>query len=187
MLYIMRHGLTEWNASHRLQGGSDVPLNDAGRQMAIDAGKRYKDVKFDICYASPLCRAKETAELVLKGRDVPIFLDERLREMSFGKYEGRQNIFEHPDWPIYSLFKAPQDYIADDDCETFQDLYKRTGEFVDEVLVPELEKGKNVLIVGHGAMNLSIINRALGIPMERYWEKHMENCEVLSIEYPFKV
>lgn len=53
MLYIMRHGKTDWNAVHRLQGSEDIPLNEEGRQMARDAWKKYGDLRFDICYCSP--------------------------------------------------------------------------------------------------------------------------------------
>ena len=93
MLYIMRHGKTEWNELHKLQGQTDIPLNENGRKMAREAGKRYREIHFDICYCSPLIRAKETAELVLEGRAVPIVTDDRLMEMCFGEYEGIENSF----------------------------------------------------------------------------------------------
>ena len=63
MLYIIRHGKTDWNALHKLQGRTDIPLNDEGRQMAEDARKEYRDVHFDVCFCSPLIRARETAEM----------------------------------------------------------------------------------------------------------------------------
>ena len=59
MLYIMRHGKTDWNAKHKLQGRTDIPLNEEGIQMAEQAKEKYKDVNFDICYCSPLVRAKQ--------------------------------------------------------------------------------------------------------------------------------
>ena len=75
MLYIMRHGKTDWNAVHKLRGKTDVPLNEEGRQMVEEAGKRYRDTHFDVCYCSPLIWARETAEAVLRGRVVPIITD----------------------------------------------------------------------------------------------------------------
>ena len=63
MLYIMRHGRTDWNEQYRLQGGTDIPLNEEGRRMAREAAETYRDVEFDLCYVSPLQRARETAEL----------------------------------------------------------------------------------------------------------------------------
>lgn len=95
MLYIMRHGKTEWNAMHKLQGRMDIPLNEEGREMAEKAREEYKNLNIDICYCSPLVRAKETAEIVLRGRNIPILPDDRLVEISFGKYEGMD--FKNPD------------------------------------------------------------------------------------------
>ena len=86
MLYIIRHGKTDWNVLHKLQGRTDIPLNDEGRRMAEDARRAYRDVHFNVCFCSPLIRARETAEILLRGRDVPILTDERLAEMSFGSY-----------------------------------------------------------------------------------------------------
>ena len=86
MVYIMRHGKTDWNAKHKLQGRTDIPLNEEGIQMAEQAKEKYKDVNFDICYCSPLVRAKQTAEIVLEGRNIPIVYDDRLMEMCFGVY-----------------------------------------------------------------------------------------------------
>lgn len=63
MLYIMRHGKTDWNAKHKLQGHADIPLNEEGRQMAEKAREEYDGPVFDVCYCSPLVRAKETAEI----------------------------------------------------------------------------------------------------------------------------
>ena len=61
MLYIMRHGKTDWNIQHKLQGRTDIPLNEEGRQMAKQAREDYLNIPIDICYCSPLIRARETA------------------------------------------------------------------------------------------------------------------------------
>ena len=113
MLYIMRHGRTDWNVRHKLQGRTDIPLNDEGRMMAAEAGKQYSDIHFDICYSSPLERAKETAEIFLKGRNVPVYTDDRLVEMGFGVYEGIENSFAIDDCPINALFKLSLIHISE--------------------------------------------------------------------------
>ena len=105
MLYITRHGKTDWNSKHKLQGRTDIPLNDEGRKMAEQAAEEYSNIHLDVCYCSPLLRAKETAEIMLKNRNVPIICDERLVEMCFGKYEGVENSFQIPECPINILFK----------------------------------------------------------------------------------
>ena len=71
MLYIMRHGRTDWNERNKLQGRTDIPLNAAGRKMAEEAAAVYKNVPLDVCYCSPLARARQTAEIFLKNRNIP--------------------------------------------------------------------------------------------------------------------
>lgn len=182
MLYIMRHGKTEWNARHKLQGRTDIPLNDEGRFMAEKARDEYKDVHFDICYCSPLIRAKETAEILMKDRNIPIITDDRLVEMSFGIYEGVENSFQIPDCPINVLFNEPEKYkIPVKGAESFEELYSRTGEFLKEIIEPQLQQGKDILIVGHGTMNSSIVCQIRGIPIEKFWSAGIENCKLIKL------
>ena len=72
-LYIVRHGETDWNKARKIQGQSDIPLNEFGRHLARETAKGLADVHFDLCFTSPLSRAKETAQIILDGRD---YLDE---------------------------------------------------------------------------------------------------------------
>ena len=182
MLYIMRHGRTDWNDRHKLQGRTDVPLNEEGRRMAEKAAEEYRDIPLDVCWCSPLIRARETAEIVLRGRDVPILTDDRLREMSFGDYEGQENSFDIPDSPVNVIFWAPEKYTASvGGAETFEELFARTGSFLREVIDPLMEQGKNVLIVGHGAMNLSIISQIRHLPRKDFWSTGIENCKMMRL------
>lgn len=181
MLYIIRHGKTDWNEIHKLQGRTDIPLNDEGRQMARDAAKEYGDIHFDVCYCSPLCRARETAELLLEGRNVPIVIDERLKEMSFGIYEGVENSFAIGDCPVNVLFQHPEEYSPVPEGESLDELYARTGEFLREVVNPLLEEGKDVVIVGHGAMNSSIVCQVRNIPLKDFWSAGIPNCKLMKL------
>lgn len=181
MLYIMRHGKTDWNEIHKLQGRTDIPLNDEGRQMAKAAGIECRNVNFDICYCSPLVRAKETAEIVLQNRNIPILYDDRLMEMSFGIYEGIENSFQIPDCPINVFFQNPSQYVAVKGGESFEELFARTGSFLKELVIPALRENKDILIVGHGAMNSSIVCQLKDIPLERFWEAGIENCKLMKL------
>ncbi|MCM1227238.1 MAG: histidine phosphatase family protein [Clostridium sp.] len=182
MLYIMRHGKTEWNARHKLQGRTDIPLNEEGRIMAESAAGEYENVNFDICYCSPLIRAKETAEIVLRGRNVPIITDGRLIEMSFGIYEGFENSFQFPDCPINVLFWKPAEYITPvKGGESFEDLFSRTGKFLKEIIDPKLELQKDVLIVGHGVVNSSIVCQVQKLPIEKFWSVNVDNCKLMKL------
>lgn len=181
MLYIIRHGKTDWNKERKLQGKSDIPLNDEGRKMARLAGIEYSGVHFDVCYSSPLIRARETAGLFFENRDVPIITDERLTEMGFGIYEGAPNCFLSPDCPIYVLFNEPEKYTASDGAESLQSLLQRTGDFLDKVIYPQIENGKDILIVGHGAMNSAIVNQIKKLPLSQFWCNGLEQCKLIKL------
>lgn len=181
MLYIMRHGKTDWNARYKLQGNTDIPLNEEGREMARAAALEYKDVHFDVCYCSPLIRAQETARILLDGRDVPIITDERLREISFGPYEGVERVFEHPESPVYNFFKDMTHYIPPEGAESFEQLYGRAQSFLDEIAYPLVSEGRDVLIVAHGALNSAIIGRVKSIPLSDFWRMGIPNCKLMEL------
>jgi uncharacterized phosphatase len=88
---LIRHGQTDWNAQRRLQGSTDIPLNDVGRGQARDAAAVVSAYEWDVVVSSPLSRAAETADLIAAGlglsvcRRVP-----ELSERSFGPAEGLQ-------------------------------------------------------------------------------------------------
>ncbi len=181
MLYLIRHGKTDWNEVYKLQGRTDIPLNESGRQMALAANREYRKKQFDVVFCSPLVRAKETAELLLQGRNLPIHFDERLVEISFGNYEGIERISQKPEHPIYKFFHDPSNYVADNGAESFESLFARTGSFLKEEVDPLLAEGKNVLIVGHGAMNSSIISQKRGYSLDDFWKEGIENCKLKEI------
>jgi broad specificity phosphatase PhoE len=98
-IYYIRHGETEWNAEGRLQGAQDTSLNDLGRKQAISAGSILADLfarearsRQSLAYvASPLGRARSTMELVRGALRLPpddYIIDDRLREIGYGRWEG---------------------------------------------------------------------------------------------------
>ena len=182
MLYVMRHGQTDWNIDYRLQGSVDIPLNETGREMAKAACDKYRNTHIDVCYCSPLSRARETAELVLAGRDIPIVVEDLIREANFGEYEGQCNIYEHPDWEMYKFFRDPANYCADKGAESFEEMFARADAFIEKYLRADLAAGKDVLVVGHGAMSLALVNRIEEIPLGKFWDRFLQNCELDQVD-----
>jgi probable phosphoglycerate mutase len=99
VLYYIRHGQTEWNATRRLQGQRDIPLNEAGHAEATRSGEILRDIlardgrsPADLDYvSSPLARASQTMELIRAALGLPpagYRIEPRLKEMSFGRWEG---------------------------------------------------------------------------------------------------
>lgn len=101
ILYFLRHGETDWNAEGRLQGQTDIPLNDKGRAQAAGIARSIRDghiagVSAERLVAlpfiaSPMGRARETMEIIRNGLGFPIddyTIDDRLKEIGFGRWEG---------------------------------------------------------------------------------------------------
>ncbi|MCF0117320.1 MAG: histidine phosphatase family protein [Bacilli bacterium] len=178
----MRHGKTDWNNKYKLQGRTDVPLNNEGINSGKLAHDEYIDVPFDICFCSPLARAKQTAELLLEGRNIPIIYDDRLVEMSFGIYEGQERIFEQENNDIINLFKKPEKYVIPvENGESFTDLFERVSSFLNDSVEPLLKEGKNVLIVGHGALNSAIVTIVKQLEIKDFWSYGIPNCKLIKL------
>jgi broad specificity phosphatase PhoE len=145
-LLLVRHGETDWNRDGRWQGHSDTHLNDVGRAQASRVARELADV--DVVYSSDLARARETAEIIaaVLGRDVR--LDPRLRERSFGAWEGltapeiEAGFHEaHARW-------LAGDGAGADDAEPFAVFGARVTGFLEEAL--ERHPDETVLVVAHG-------------------------------------
>lgn len=160
----MRHGTTDWNREHRIQGRTDIPLDGIGRRMAKDSGEALTKlgIRFDRVYSSPLKRAYETAELLCPGQE--IVTDERLIELSFGECEGKvsDGLLADGDHPFRFFKKDPVNYnrtIGTVGGETLDGLMARTREFMQQVIEPlaSVQGNASVLISGHGAMNRGLL------------------------------
>ena len=179
-IYLVRHGETDWNQAGRLQGQTDIALNAQGLEQAREAAERLKEVPFEIAFCSPLIRAKRTAETIIGDRKITLTTDERLRELNFGPWEGVdiRSIKDAASQP----FTNPGSYIPPVGAESFAQLYKRSGEFVDQVLLPLEGTYETVLVVAHGGVNRSILNPVLNIPVDDFWRVHMGNCATAILD-----
>lgn len=185
-IYLIRHGETDWNKLRRLQGQADIPLNEFGRQLARETEPALRDVPFDRVYTSPLKRARETAELVTAGRNLPIIEEPRLKEMGFGEFEGlccREEGWNIPDPGFRDFFNAPEKYRPPKGGESFQQVSDRLESFLKELYATEELQDKTVLLSTHGAALCGILRLIKKNPMERYWDGGVhKNCAVTIVE-----
>lgn len=184
-LYIVRHGETDWNKSRRIQGQVDIPLNEFGKSLARKTAKGLQNVRFDYCISSPLCRARETARLILEGRDVPILEDDRIMEMAFGDYEGKsleKSRCELPD-EFQKFFTDPENFVPANGGESFADLKKRTGEFLEDLIHKKEFEQCNILIATHGAALAGMLNNIKHLSLKEYWGQGVhKNCAVTEVQ-----
>lgn len=183
-LYLLRHGRTQWNEEGRLQGRTDIPLSEEGRRSALAAGMELEKVPFDAAFSSPLQRARETVELILRGKDVPMQTDARLIELSFGAAEGmRLCDFPEGEQPTRTLFAAPERYVPPTNGESYEALVHRCRSFLDEWIVPEEERWAHVLVVAHGAAVRGLFSAMFGAESGRvYGSRVQKNCAVNVID-----
>lgn len=151
MIYLIRHGQTDWNTARRIQGTTDVPLNVVGREQTLLLLPEIKTLKLDKIFVSNLRRAQETAEILNREIQVPIVTDERLREVCFGEWEGR-SVLDLSDSVWHQFYRHP-DQIG---SEPLTEVFKRVKSFFETT-----DLSQNTLIVTHsGTLRI----------MAYYWE-----------------
>jgi probable phosphoglycerate mutase len=123
MIYLIRHGQTDWNLAGRNQGRIDIELNQTGIQQAEELSKQLSNVKFDVCFSSPLKRAIKTSRIIYDGE---IIIDERIIERGNGELEGQT------DWKGKVDFNDPCETRLG--IETLPVFQQRLGSFFDEVI-----------------------------------------------------
>ncbi|MCQ2383008.1 MAG: histidine phosphatase family protein [Clostridia bacterium] len=172
MIYVVRHGQTDWNLVHRVQGHRDIELNQAGIEQAKIVAVKLADVKFDVCFASPLKRALKTAQIIYHGQ---IKVDDRLIERGNGELEGRTN------WREFGVdFDDPNETRFN--IETLPQLQKRLTSFWQEILTKYPHQ--NVLVVSHAGTIMWSRVFFYGLPEDNdvYTKYHLNNCEIWQFD-----
>ena len=185
LIYIVRHGLTEWNKLKKLQGAADVPLAKEGILLAEKTGEALKDVKFDICFTSPLSRARQTAECVLGDRNVPIIPDKRIQEINFGDLQGgcvRDAEGNYIDPQVETFFRDPVNFKRPENGEDIFDVIARTKDFWEEKTSDPSLADKTVLVASHGCAVRALLQNIYHDP-ENFWHGCVPpNCCVNLVE-----
>jgi len=186
-LILIRHGQSLWNLKNVFTGWVDVPLSANGINEAVEAGKQLADIRFDVVYTSVQVRAIETAMLALaqnksektpavihsegKMKDwttiysdemnknmIPVYHDWHLNERYYGELQGKNKAETAEEYGDEQVHQWRRSYdVPPPNGECLQDTAARTIPFFKEKIVPELEKGKNVLVSAHGNSLRSIV------------------------------
>ena len=177
-ILITRHGQTDWNVQEKLQGKADIELNQTGIEQAKIAKNKLENEKIDLIICSPLKRAKQTAEIINEGRNIPLIIDDRIAERDFGEFEGKnKSKFSFEDFWSY---KKAENY---EKAEKIQDFFERIYNFLDDI--KEKYKDKRILIVAHGGVSIPFRCYFEGIPdIENLTGLGLDNCEIGK--YTFK-
>ncbi len=169
-LYTARHGETAWNRENRVCGLTDLPLTDRGREQARALAELVSSRSIHRIFASPLKRARETAEIVGARIGLPIQVERRLIEQNYGIYEG--------------VDRGDQGFLANKRCfayrypggESMMQVAYRTYGLIEEAR--EKYPEENVLFVCHGGVCRAIHTYFRDMTNEAFFRFSMKNCEL---------
>ena len=148
MLYVVRHGHTDWNSKKITMGRKDIELNELGIKEAYSTSELLREYNIDFIICSPLVRTKQTADIINKNRNNQIIYDERIIERSLGNLEGKPYTSNNTEiWDINVNTDS-------DGIETMSDFRDRVDGFLDEII--KNHSDKNVLLVTHGGVSALI-------------------------------
>jgi broad specificity phosphatase PhoE len=173
-LYLLRHAETDWNRGQRLQGTTDVPLNEAGTVQARRLAERFREVRLSAVFTSPLARARHTALIVSQVRELSTLIEGDLREIDHGIWTGMTSGTIARRFPDeFAIWRFLPDRLQLSSGERLQEAYRRAVGFLSRLL--RMRVDGNVLIVSHGVINALLICAVLGMPLERIWELPQPN------------
>ena len=172
MIYIVRHGQTDWNVVGRYQGRKDIELNQKGKEQARKIKEQLKDVDYDLIFSSPLKRAVETANIITDN-NINLIKDDRLIERNNGDLEGKlkSEILEEID------FNNPNG--SGHGIENINDFRKRIFDFFNYITNKHSEK--NILVVTHAGVGIYARCYFEGEPLNNDYSLYkFKNCEVIK-------
>ena len=172
-LYIARHGETDWNVQHRLQGWTDRPLDETGRKQAAALAESLKGVHIDAIYSSTLSRSRDTARTVA-GKALTVDSLDGLRERNYGHFQGGSDT----DTEYLRRMNDWNDRL--DDGESLNQLLARTRESLAQIR--REHSAGNVLIVAHRITNQMVLRALLDLTPEEAVKITQDNDEVYLVE-----
>lgn len=165
-IFLVRHGQTDWNRQMRVQGREDIPLNDRGREQARRLARHLSQKNFSAIFASPLSRARETAEIIAANHNLTPEIASGLAEIDFGDWEGKiyEEMDEHERAAVTQWLSNPT-LRSIPGGESLQQFKKRLESCYEEIL--DNHAGGNMAIVTHAGAIKVLVAGILEAPLAR--------------------
>jgi len=181
-LLLTRHGETVANAARQFSGRSDVALTPLGRRQARALGRRLRSVAIDAAYASPLIRARETAEIALNGRTIAVVTESGLCEISFGEWEGRTFAEIRERWPAeWAKLRSVDEEFCAPGGEPLIDAQQRAVAAV--IAIVARHPDQTILLTAHGGTLQLLLAHVLGTPALSIRRIATGNCGLSIVEF----
>lgn len=181
VVYLIRHGETEWNKIGRFQGSTDIALSEDGIKQAYLAADVLKG-KFDYIYASPLSRAKQTADIIGEASNITAQIEADIREINFGLWEGLtiEEIRDRYPKEFLSWRNSSQGYLMSDDI-SITDAGKRASEAIIKHVNEHL--GERIAIIAHGGILKASLIHLFGWDMNMYHKFFLGNTSITKLVF----
>lgn len=180
-IYLLRHAQSEYNEKGIFQGRLDSDLTPLGFVQARLSAQEFLDKEIEVIYSSPQRRAYKTALTIADLLGLEVIVDERIREMSFGSYEGKRflDLVEEEGHLFRAWLSNPVKNPLPTQ-ENMEDFRKRVESFLEDIV-----KGpyKNILVVAHGGTLHAMVCLAMGLGLENLWNIHMDNTGITLLSY----
>jgi broad specificity phosphatase PhoE len=182
VIYLIRHAETEFNRIGRVQGFTESPLSDLGREQARRLRERLRDVRFDAAACSSSARAVDTARIALDGR-VPHVGYDGLREMNLGVWEGRVAADIKKEFPrkVKLWFDRPSQ-LCIEDGETIRSFRRRVTSTMNTIR--EANADSTIAVFTHGGVIRIYLTSLLGMKLDDIWRFKIANCSVTRVLFP---
>lgn len=181
-VYLIRHGVTDSNMNQRIQGSTDISLNDQGLAQADLLVQRFRDVPLDGIYSSPLTRARQTAKAICLAKNLSVTLVEGLVELNCGLFEGKTYAENQELFPEQmNYFKNDFAKFAPPGGESALQVYWRMIAAMQAIVAGN--EGKTLAVVSHGLAMQTYMGFLLGVPADALVCYPIENTSVTTIHY----
>ena len=175
-IHIIRHGQTDWNVKKKIQGQTDIELNETGKNQALKAKEIFNELDLDLIICSPLTRTKQTAEILNEDRKIKIIYSDALLERGLGSLEGKPTKYETEE--LYDLNLN----VSDNNIELATDFVDRIFNLLDTI--KHNLDNKKVLLVTHGGTARAIEAYFYGISSSKKLPPEtLKNCEFREFSF----
>lgn len=209
-LILVRHGQSRWNLSNRFTGWVDAPLSLQGIREAQAAAEKLKDVPIDVCFTSTLQRAQATLAIILASQgkvgifqhgpgrltdwahytelaeegQMPVYVSEKINERYYGGLQGLNKDAARKKWGEEQVHLWRRSYdVPPPDGECLKDVCERVRPYFEGKIMPQLKKGRNVLVSAHGNSLRAMIKDIEGISDEQIPLLELVTGEPIIYEY----
>ena len=180
-IIIVRHGETDWNREKVFRGRRDVPLNANGRAQAGFAAEALKSRRIAAAYASPLGRARETAEIILAPHDLKAAVCQELIDLDYGEWTGKTDAEVATAWPEeHALWAVSPQRVRPPGGETLQEVMDRA--FGAMEALARKHDGQTIALFAHRAVNKLLVLGALTLGPDRFPFILQENACIDEVE-----